>query len=83
MAEINYNPPAWLVTHFDKVKLDVERARKFEQMRMRLCAELGKDNKVCEVNNLWMKALDLLLAYESALLTKVEYFDAEGKKVET
>lgn len=68
----DYNPPGWLVTVFTQVTLDPIRAQAFDAFRTHLCESLGKDNDVCQVNNLWMKALDLLLANETALLAKVE-----------
>jgi hypothetical protein len=73
--KIDYTPPGWIVTWFDFVRLDMERAQKFNDLRFRLCAALGQDNEICFHNNLWMKALDLLLAHEAALLTKVENLD--------
>jgi hypothetical protein len=80
--EIDYSPPGWIVSWFDNVKLDPERAEKFHDMRLRLCEALGKNNKACHHNTLWLKALDLLLANESVLLVKVEQFDEQGNKVE-
>lgn len=77
----DYTPPGWIVTWFDKVKLDSERAQKFNDFRFRLCRELGQDNEICNVNALWMKALDLLLANEPALLAKVDCFDEQGNKI--
>lgn len=71
-TKINYSPPGWLVTWFDQVKLDHDRAVAFEAFRKRICEHLGEDNEACKLNNLWIKALDLLLANEAALLTKVE-----------
>lgn len=70
--EVNYNPPDWDVSWFDQVRLDPIRAAAFDAFRRRLCQSLGKDNEICNVNNLLMKALDFLLENESALLTKVE-----------
>lgn len=66
--EKDYNPPGWLVTWFDQVRLDPERAQKFNDFRVRLCEALGKDNEICNVNNLWLRALDLLLADEPNLI---------------
>jgi hypothetical protein len=68
----DYSVPGWVVSWFDNVKLDPERAQKFNDMRVRLCASLGQDNEACDPNKLWVKALDLLLAYESALLSEVD-----------
>jgi hypothetical protein len=65
------------------VKLDLERAQKLNDLRVRLCAALGKDNEICDPSNLWKKALDLLLAHEAALLAKVEYFDGNQEKSAT
>jgi len=61
--EKDYNPPGYLVTWFDQIKLDLERAQKFNDLRVRLCETLGKDNETCKVNNLWIQALDLLLEH--------------------
>jgi hypothetical protein len=80
--EADYSPTGWLVSWFDQVRLDPERAQKFNDLRERLCQQLGKDNQACQVNNLWMKALDLLIANEAALLTTVDHFDAEGNKLD-
>ena len=79
---IDYNPPSWLVVEFPRIKLDEERAKKFHDLRKRMCAYLGKDVDDCEYNALFMKALDLLFANESALLAKVEHinFNEEGQK---
>lgn len=69
----NYNPPGWVITHFDKsVKLDPERAQKFNDFRIRLCQYLGQDNETCNIDNLWLKAVDLLMENEAALLAKIE-----------
>lgn len=62
----DYRPPGWLVTWFDQVRLDPERAQKFHDLRDKLCDSLGKDNETCKSNNLWMRALDLLLASEES-----------------
>ena len=78
----DYSPPDWIVSWFDNVRLDPERAKKLNDMRLRLCQALGQDNKACHHNALWMKALDLLLINEPALLVKVEHFDEQGNKVE-
>jgi hypothetical protein len=72
-----YSPPGWLVTHFDKVKLDEERAQKLEGMRQRLCdATDSPDDHTnfpfISSNALWMKALDLLLEREAELLEEVK-----------
>lgn len=79
--EKDYNPPGWLISNWN-VKLDPERAQKLNDMRVRVCAYLGKDSEVCNPENLWNKAVDLLLANETALLTKVEYFDVQGNGIE-
>jgi hypothetical protein len=71
-AKIDYNSPGWAVSWFDQVRLDPARAVAFDEFRKRLCQSLGKDNEICNPNNLWMKALDLLIANESALLTNVD-----------
>jgi hypothetical protein len=64
----NYYPEGWLVVWFTRVKLDQERAEKFLAMRTRLCDTLGREKEACNVNNLWMRALDLLLAQENEYL---------------
>jgi hypothetical protein len=71
----DYNPPGWLVTRYDLPQLDPERARRLSDLRVRMCETWGKDNEKCKPGNLWLKALDLLLAHEGALLTKVETLD--------
>lgn len=72
----DYNPPGWVVVHFDRsVKLDLDRAKKFHDFRIRLCKYLGQDHETCNINNLWIEAVDLLLANEVTLLAKVEHLD--------
>jgi hypothetical protein len=63
-SEKDYRPPGWLTTWCDQVRLDPERAQKFYNLRVKLCESLGKSDETCNVNNLWIKALDLLLASE-------------------
>lgn len=72
-----YSPPGWLVTWFDKVKLDEDRARKFDGLRQRLCDATDSPSDhtnfpFLDPNMLWMKALDLLLEHESELLEEVK-----------
>ena len=69
----DFNPPAWLVVIFPEIKLDEERAKRFHNRRVRLCAHLGKEKEECHYNALFNKAIDLLLENEAALLTKIEY----------
>jgi hypothetical protein len=71
-AEIDFNPPGWPVSCFDQVRLDPVRSVAFDAFRKRLCEYLGKNNEICDPNNLFTKALDLLIENESALLSKVE-----------
>ena len=68
----NYQPPGWLVTWWDNVRLDQDRAQKLNDFRFRLCEALGDDNELCNPINLWRIALDLLLANEAKLLATVE-----------
>jgi hypothetical protein len=60
----DFSPPGWIITHWHNISLDMERAQKLHDMRLRLCEKLGKSHEACKDNNLWLKALDLLLAYE-------------------
>ena len=57
----DFSPPAWIVYWFDQVRLDPERAEKFHNLRNQLCDKFGKENELCFHNNLWMRALDLLI----------------------
>lgn len=71
-----HSPPGWLVTWFNNVRLDNERAQKFNDMRQRLCdATNSPDDHTnfpfISSNALWMKALDLLLECEEELLEEV------------
>ena len=68
----NYEPPGWLVTWWDNVRLDIHRAQRLNDFRMRLCEALGSDNELCNPVNLWRIALDLLLDHEAALLSTVD-----------
>lgn len=79
----DYTPPGWLITNWN-VKLDPEQAKKLEDFRVRICDYLGKDNEICNPKNLFAKAVDLLIANEPALLTKVEYdiYNVQGGDIE-
>ena len=65
-SDKDYRPPGWITTWFDQVRLYPERAQKLFDLRIKLCNTLGKGNEACNVNNLWIKALDLLLASEES-----------------
>lgn len=72
-----YSPPGWLVTWFDNIKLDKDRAQKFDGLRQRLCdaADSPSDHTnfpFISPNALWMRALDLLLEREEELLEEVK-----------
>lgn len=73
----DYSPPGWLVTWFNNVKLDTQRAQKFNDLRRRLCdaADSPGDHTkfpFISSNALWMKALDLLLECEEELLEEIK-----------
>ena len=69
----DYYPPGYLITHFDKsLVLDEERAQKFADFRTRLCDALGQSDERCNVKNLLMRAIDLLMENEAAILADIE-----------
>lgn len=80
----NYAPPGWLVTWFDQVKLDEERAHKFQEFRQRLCDATETNDHInfpfLNHNALWMRALDLLLEQEPELLAEVQKAKQQEKK---
>lgn len=69
----NYRPPGWLITRLPELVIDRERAQKLEALREKMCDTWGEDNQVASLAALQLKAIDLLLSWEGALLTKVEY----------
>jgi hypothetical protein len=78
----DYSPPGWLVNQFDNIKLDEERAHKFNDMRQRLCAETKSPGDhtnfpFLHPNALWIRALDLLLECESEILEEVKKVNNE------
>ncbi len=73
MAGKNFRPPGWLITRLPELVIDRERAQKLEALREKMCDTWGDDNEVASLAALQLKAIDLLLMWEGALLTKVEY----------
>lgn len=69
----NFRPPGWLITRLPELVIDGERAQKLEALREKMCDTWGEDNEVASLTALQLKAIDLLLMWEGALLTKVEY----------
>jgi hypothetical protein len=69
--KVSCEPPGWIVTWFDKVKLDQDRAVAFDAFRKRLCQVGGNHNPALTSNNLWMIALDLLLEHEIVLIAQL------------
>ena len=68
----DYSPPGWVIKHFNRsVILDDDRAVKFLQFRKRLCAALGNEDERCNIKNLMVLAIDLLMANEAAILVEV------------
>lgn len=77
----NYYPATYPIRHHDRtVLVDEERAVKFMEFRARLCDALGADHDLCNPTNLMRLAIDRLMAFEGALLTKVDgkHFEFEG-----
>lgn len=68
----NYRPPGWLITRLPELVIDRDRAQKLEALREKMCDTWGEDNQVASLAALQLKAIDLLLSWEGALLTKVE-----------
>ena len=75
----NYSPPGWLVVWWDNVRLDQERAVKFQNFRQRLCDQVDLtdpedhiDYPFLQQNALWIRALDLLLEQENKLLSEIK-----------
>lgn len=72
----NYSPPGWYVSWFDQVRLDPERAKKFHDMRKRLCDRADPEDHSqypsLYHNALWMRALDLLLEQEQLLTEEID-----------
>jgi len=68
--KVNYSPPGWLVS-IHEVKLDQERAQKLNDLRVRLCDATETINHInfpfISCNELWLKALDLLLSSEEEI----------------
>lgn len=69
----NHRPPGWLVYRLPELVIDRERAQKLEALREKMCDTWGEDKEVASLTTLQLKAIDLLLSWEGALLTKVEY----------
>jgi hypothetical protein len=66
----DYSVPGWVITHWHNISLDMERAQKLHDMRLRLCEKLGKHHEACKDNNLWIHALDLLLDHEEEYIAE-------------
>lgn len=68
----NYQPPGWLITWWDNVRLDIDRAKKLNDLRFRLCEAMGSDAEMCNPANLWRYAVDLLLTHEGMILAVID-----------
>lgn len=72
----NYSPPGWIVSWFDRVRLDPERAKKFHDMRKRLCDRADPEDHsqypLLHIDALWSRALGLLLEQERMLTEEID-----------